>query len=56
MLKDFVTKYLGAKRFSRQEWLAQNTEMVKSLFELKDDQLAIVADGTYCYCQKVRTI
>lgn len=52
MLKDFVPKYLGVNRFSRQEWINQNTEMVKSLFDLKDDQFAIIADGTYCYCQK----
>ncbi|RNA40752.1 transposable element tcb1 transposase [Brachionus plicatilis] len=26
--------------------------MVKSLFDLKEDQFAIIADGTQCYCQK----
>ena len=46
MLKDFVPKYLGAHRFSRQDWLNQNTEMVKSLFDMKEDQFAIIADGT----------
>ncbi|RMZ97819.1 Vacuolar sorting-associated 13C [Brachionus plicatilis] len=52
MIKDFVPNYLGAKRFSREQWLEQNTEMVKTLFYLDDNQLAIIADGTYCYCQK----
>ena len=26
--------------------------MVKTLFDLRDDQFVIIADGTYCYCQK----
>ncbi|CAF1017982.1 unnamed protein product [Brachionus calyciflorus] len=52
MLKDFVPQYLGEKRFSRDQWLGQNTKMVKSLFDLTDDQFVIIADGTYCYCQK----
>ena len=52
MLKDFVPKYLGANRFSRQEWLYHNTDMVKTLFDLRDDQIVFIADGTYCYCQK----
>ncbi|CAF1052181.1 unnamed protein product [Brachionus calyciflorus] len=52
MLKDFVPQYLGAKRFVRDQWLGQNTEMVNSLFDLTDDRFAVIADGTYCYCQK----
>ncbi|RNA31557.1 ATP-dependent DNA helicase PIF1 [Brachionus plicatilis] len=44
MIKDFVPNYLGAKRFSREQWLGQNTEMVKALFDLDDNQLAIIAD------------
>ncbi|CAF1114855.1 unnamed protein product [Brachionus calyciflorus] len=52
MIKDFVPNYLGAKRFSIEQWLGQNTEIVKALFDLDDNQLSIIADGTYCYCQK----
>ncbi|CAF0933705.1 unnamed protein product [Brachionus calyciflorus] len=37
LLKNFVSKYLGVKRYLRQEWINQNREMAKSLFDLEDD-------------------
>ena len=52
MLKDFVPKNLGANHLTRDDWLLQNTEMVAELFDLNSSQLALVADGTYCYCDK----
>ena len=52
MLKDFVTKHLGANHIKRSEWLTHNTQIAKNLYDMNDDQLAIISDGTYLYCQK----
>ncbi|CAF1045047.1 unnamed protein product [Brachionus calyciflorus] len=52
MIKDFVPNFLGARSLTREEWLEQNTGIIKKLFDLSEQQFAIVADGTYCYCQK----
>ncbi|CAF0947554.1 unnamed protein product [Brachionus calyciflorus] len=52
VIRDFVPNYLGAKRLSRDQWLEENIGMVMKLFDFNDDQLAIIADGTYCYSQK----
>jgi hypothetical protein len=52
LLKDFVPKYLSSKSKTRQDWLMDNSYYVKNLFDLNDDQLAIVCDGTYIYCEK----
>lgn len=52
MIKDFVPYYLGAKRLSREQWIENNTEMVKALFDMNNNQFAFIADGTNCYCQK----
>ena len=30
----------------------KNTLLVKSLYDLNDDQFCIIGDGTYCYCEK----
>ncbi|XP_065675501.1 uncharacterized protein LOC136091722 [Hydra vulgaris] len=49
---DFVEKNLGAKSQSRKDWLLNNTDMIKDLFDLKEEQLAIIADGTYLFCEK----
>jgi hypothetical protein len=51
-LKSFVEDNLGVKRYSRDDWLAHNTEMVSKLFIEKENQLILIADGTYCYCEK----
>ena len=50
--RDFIDQYLGAKAKNREEWLSNNTEMVKTLHDLNEDQLALIADGTYLYCEK----
>lgn len=50
--KDFTPKYLGASHLNREEWISHNSTIVNHLFTDNDQQLAIIADGTYCYCQK----
>ena len=50
--KDFVDKFLGANHLTRDQWLEKNTILVKELYNLNDDQLSLIADGTYIYCQK----
>jgi hypothetical protein len=52
LLKDFVPANLGAIHLTRDEWTKQNTVMAKKLFNVPDDSLILVADGTYIYCQK----
>ncbi len=52
LLKDFVPKYLGVNWLDRNGWLAQNTYIAKELCNIDDNQLVLIADGTYCYCQK----
>jgi hypothetical protein len=45
---------IGQKRQdrTRQEWIATNSPISRALFNATDDQLILVADGTYCYIQK----
>jgi hypothetical protein len=43
---------LGANRTIRDEWLTHNTKQSKKLFLKDDNQLLLLADGTYCYVQK----
>ena len=50
--KDFVPKYLGCSSLNRNQWVDKNTELVKELYSLTDDQFCLIADGTYVYCQK----
>jgi hypothetical protein len=52
LIKDFVPIYLGSNHLSREEFLQKNTIFSKSLFNMTDDLLCIIADGTYIYCQK----
>ena len=52
LLKNFVPKYLGANHLQRDEWLKHNSDIVKELITDNDNQFVIIADGTYCYCQK----
>ena len=49
---DFVHHFLGANSKSREEWLDQNSEMSKLLFDMSEDQLGVIADGTYLYTEK----
>lgn len=43
---------IGANVKSREEWLKTNSPISKGIFGTKDDELILVADGTYCYIQK----
>ncbi len=52
LLRDFVPNNLGPKATNRNELLDHNTYISKKLFNSKEDELILVADGTYCYCQK----
>ncbi|CAF0983415.1 unnamed protein product, partial [Brachionus calyciflorus] len=49
--KDFVPFYLGCDK-EREFFLRHNNEMVKQLFDLEHDQLAVVIDGTYTRLEK----
>ena len=51
-MKDFVPKNLGTTTMDRENWLKHNTRIAKELFNSKDEELVLVADGMYCYCQK----
>ena len=50
--KDFVTQFIGINCLSRTRWLEKNTEIATTLFQLNEDQFCVIADGTYCYCEK----
>jgi hypothetical protein len=52
LLKDFVPNNLGVKHLTRNEWTAESTITVKKLFNVDNNQLALIADGTYMYCHK----
>ena len=52
LIKDFVPLFLGCESLNREEWLKKNTDLAKELFSLSENQLCLVADGTYLYCQK----
>ena len=45
--KDFTPYFIGAKSKSRGFFIEQNTETAKTLFRLKDEDLAVVIDGTH---------
>ena len=45
LTKDFVPKYLGASSMTRECWILQNTNLTRDLYDLDDDQLALIADG-----------
>ena len=49
--KEFVPEFLGANK-GKQLFLKHNTESVKILHDFKDDDLAIIADGTYTRLEK----
>ena len=49
---EFVGKYLGSNSLTRDIWLKKNSYICTELFDLKSDQLALIADGTYLYCEK----
>ena len=49
--KDFVPAFLGAEK-NREFYLRFNTVMTQNLFELENDVLVLIADGTCCRIQK----
>ena len=49
--KDFVPLFLGAEK-KRDFYLRYNSIMTQSLFDLEDDVLVLIADGTSCRIQK----
>lgn len=49
--KDFVPYYLGVNR-NREFFIKQNNETVKTLHDMKKDELAVFADGSYTRIEK----
>jgi hypothetical protein len=52
LITDFLPQNLGVNHLSRDQWVNQNTIMSKQLFNVDKNQLVLVGDGTYIYCQK----
>jgi hypothetical protein len=52
LMKDFVPNNLGASHISREQWLQQNSLIPKELFNVGNNELMVIADGTYLYCHK----
>ena len=52
LIKDYVPQFLGSRSQTRHQWLNKNTDLVKELYNLTDEQFCLIADGTYLYCQK----
>jgi hypothetical protein len=50
--KDFVPFFLGASSRTREFYLKCNNQTAKTLFDLKDDDLVIVVDGSYARIEK----
>ncbi|CAF0991642.1 unnamed protein product [Brachionus calyciflorus] len=50
--KEFVPFFLGTSNKNRDFFLKHNTSTAIELFDLKNDELVIVADGTYCRLEK----
>jgi hypothetical protein len=51
MYKNFVPYFLGANK-SRDFFLEKNTVMTTTLFDLKEDELVLTADGSYSRIEK----
>ena len=52
LTSSFVKYNLGVDHLSRNEWVSNNSQIATELFCTNKDQFIIIADGTYCYCQK----
>ena len=52
LIKDFVPQFLGANHRTREQFLDKNTILARTLFDMNENQLCLIADGTYIYCQK----
>lgn len=53
LLKGFVPKNLGVAHLSRDDWVKETTIFAKTLYNATDNELILVADGTYLYHKKV---
>jgi hypothetical protein len=51
-IEDFLPQYLDCSSLTRDQWLEKNTALSNELFCLNSEQLCLIADGTYLYCQK----
>jgi hypothetical protein len=51
IIKDFVPHYLGANK-PRDFFLKHNTKTIVELYDLEDEELAVVVDATYCRLEK----
>ena len=52
LLNDFVPNNLGVSHLTRDEWTRQKTVFSTELFNVNNDQLILIADGTYLYTEK----
>ena len=52
LIKEFVPQYLGSCHRTRENFLVKNISIVKTLYDMEEDQLCLIAYGTYIYCQK----
>ena len=51
--KDILPSHFGAKAVARDDLIVNHTApMARKLYNLKDDQLALIFDGTYIYHEK----
>ena len=50
--RDFVPNNLGVTHITRDEWTKLTTPFAKILYDVPDDKLVLVADGTYLYHEK----
>lgn len=47
-----VRECLGAQHLTRDTVKSHNSHIAKVLFEMSDDQIGVIADGSYTYCDK----
>jgi hypothetical protein len=50
--KDFVPFYLGSKNRNRGFFIKHNTQQTQELFQLNEDDLCLIADGSYTRIEK----
>jgi len=53
LMDSFVPKYLGVNHITRSDYIRHHkSEFVQKLFEVEDDKLVAILDGTYVYIMK----
>ena len=50
---NFVPQNIGRNHLKLDDFLKHNTKIAKCLLNLGADTFAVIADGTYCYIQRV---